>query len=174
MIILISGKERLCLPRKFCFDFQRGVCAVGGGWRGKRLPVETQKEVAVFLQVFDLTDSPCLNLLVICRFISCWVFNFCLLEVTPLWTSPHSNWICHRNRTLENFIFFPLRRQAGGLIFLLDCFSCYPSASSCPLPPAQHSKALAGGPRHPSTEPQKRSPFESAPSASACRFVIFS
>lgn len=46
LIILISGKGWLCCSQKFCFVFQRGVCC--GRW-GERLPVETQKEVAVFL-----------------------------------------------------------------------------------------------------------------------------
>lgn len=97
---------------------------------------------AVFLQVFDLTDGPCLNFLVICHFISCQVFNFCLLEVTLLWTSPHSNWICHRNRTLENFIFFfPAWRQAsrqGIHIFLQGCSSFLPWLHFPSLPPCIH------------------------------------
>lgn len=114
------------------------VSPLGDGWEsgsGTALGI-----VAVFLQVFDPTDGPCLNFLVICHFISCQVFNFCLLEVTPLWTSPHSNWICHRNRTVENFIFFfPAWRQAsrqGTHTSLLGSSSLLSWLCFLPFPPA--------------------------------------
>lgn len=117
---------------------------------------ESIRVASIFLQVFDLTDGPCLNFLVICHFISCQVFNFCLLEVTPLWTSPRSNWICHRNRTLENFIFFfPAWRQARRQgrdtqsCWAAPCCCAFTGSGSPPLPHAftkahSHSAPKAG------------------------------
>lgn len=62
---------------------ERSSPGSSGGWMREWLR-EDIGTVAVFLQVFDPTDGPCLNFLAICHFISCQVFNFCLLEVTPL------------------------------------------------------------------------------------------
>lgn len=61
--------------------FQQGQALGGSLCRARRGQCGI---VTGFLQVFDVADRPYLNFLVICHFISCQVFNFCLLEVTPL------------------------------------------------------------------------------------------